>query len=149
MKRKSTSEYPNNWTEIAKAVKEAAGWKCVRCGKPHDPENGYTLTVHHLDIDPSNCAWWNIPALCQRCHLSIQGRVVMERFYMFEHSEWFKPYLAGHYAKRIGWIGTRDYQTSLVEFTREEAVNEIDMLIIAVKENLTPIRGTGHFEEAW
>ena len=73
----------------------------------------------------------------------------MERFYMFEHSEWFKPYLAGHYAKRIGWIGTRDYQTSLVEFTREEAVNEIDMLIIAVKENLTPIRGTGHFEEAW
>lgn len=98
MARKSTGDYPDNWKEIAYDVKQEAGWKCVRCGHPHEPEEGYSLTVHHLDIDPSNCAWWNIPALCQRCHLHIQGKVVMEQPYLFEHSNWFKPYVAGYYA---------------------------------------------------
>jgi len=58
------------------------------------------LTVHHLDGDKANCRWWNLPALCQVCHLSIQGRVEMGRRWMFEHSEWFKPYVAGSYAFR-------------------------------------------------
>lgn len=98
MMRKSKGEYPDNWKEIADKVKEDAGWKCVRCGHEHDPANGYCLTVHHLDIDPSNCNWWNIPPLCQRCHLSIQSRVVMERTWMMEHSEWFKPFVSGYYA---------------------------------------------------
>ena len=98
MRRKSTGTYPDNWPEIAKAVKEAAGWQCVRCGHQHDPANGYCLTVHHLDLDPSNCRWWNIPALCQRCHLSIQGRVIMERPWMLEHTGWFRSYVAGYYA---------------------------------------------------
>ncbi len=61
-------------------------------------ESGYTLTVHHLDMDKANCSWWNLVALCQRCHLNVQGRVVMERPYIFEHAEWFKPYVAGYYA---------------------------------------------------
>ena len=73
----------------------------------------------------------------------------MDRFYMFEHSQWFKPYLAGYYAQKMGWFKTKDYSESLVLFTHEEAMQEFDMLIMAVKENLTPIRGTGHFEEAW
>ncbi len=98
MKRKSISDYPANWPAIARATKEAAGWKCVRCGHPHDPGSGYCLTVHHLDLDPANCRWWNIPALCQRCHLAIQAKVVMERPWIFDHSEWFKPYAAGYYA---------------------------------------------------
>jgi 5-methylcytosine-specific restriction endonuclease McrA len=98
MTRKSISDYPEDWPEIAKAVKDAAGWKCVRCGHPHDPAAGYCLTVHHLDLDPANCRWWNIPALCQRCHLSVQARVVMERPWMLEHTGWFKPYVAGYYA---------------------------------------------------
>ena len=149
MPRKSIGEYPANWKEIATAVKDAADWKCVRCGHPHDIPAGFMLTVHHLDMDPSNCAWWNCVALCQKCHLQIQHKVVMERFWMFDHSEWFRPYLAGYYAVRTGWVSTKDYQESLRVFTREEALLEFDMLLIAVKENLTPIRGTGHFEEAW
>jgi hypothetical protein len=28
----------------------------------------------------------------------IQHKVIMERMFMFEHSEWFKPYAAGYYA---------------------------------------------------
>ena len=54
MPRKSTGAYPANWKEIAHQVKEAAGWKCVRCGSAHDPKIGYTLTVHHLDLNPAN-----------------------------------------------------------------------------------------------
>jgi hypothetical protein len=98
MKRKSISDYPEDWPDIARAVKIEADWCCVRCGHEHDPANGYCLTVHHLDLDPANCKWWNIPALCQRCHLEIQARVIMERPWLLEHSEWFKPYVAGYYA---------------------------------------------------
>lgn len=56
------------------------------------------LTVHHLDEDKSNCRWWNLVALCQRCHLRMQRAVVMDRPWHYEHSEWFKPYAAGFYA---------------------------------------------------
>lgn len=94
--------YPPNWKEIAAAVKAEAGGRCVRCVHAHDPAAGYTLTVHHLDGDKSNGRWWNLAALCQRCHLHIQGKVVMERVWMFEHSAWFVPYVAGYYAFHFG-----------------------------------------------
>lgn len=118
MKRKSKSEYPSNWHEIALQVKREAGWCCVRCGKEHNPGAGYSLTVHHLDLDPQNCEWWNIPALCQRCHLSIQGRVIMERPFMFDHSDWFKPYVAGYYAHQNGLPEDKSY-----------VINHIDELL--------------------
>lgn len=103
MPRPSTGTYPPNWEEIALQVKNEAGWKCVRCDEPHDIPSGYMLTVHHLDLNKSNCEWWNLAALCQRCHLQIQHKVIMERPYMFEHSKWFKPYAAGYYAHRNGF----------------------------------------------
>lgn len=56
------------------------------------------LTVHHLDGDKANCRWWNLAALCQRCHLTVQGKVQMARVWPWEHSEWFRPYVAGYYA---------------------------------------------------
>ena len=107
--RKSTSEYPPNWVDIALKIKQDAGWKCVRCGAEHDPMAGYCLTVHHLDLSPANCEWWNIPALCQRCHLHIQAKVIIEQIYMFEHSEWFKPYVAGYYANLHGHPNDRKW----------------------------------------
>jgi len=94
---KGTGEYTADWPEVALRRKEDAGWRCVRCGHPHDPGNNYVLTVHHLEGDKSNNAWWNTPALCQRCHLKVQGRVFLPQFYMFEHSDWFKPYVEGYY----------------------------------------------------
>lgn len=97
--RPSIGAYPPDWPQIAQAVKEAAGWCCVRCGHPHDIGAGYMLTVHHLDLDKSNCRWWNTVALCQRCHLPIQGKVDMDRHWvMAEQSDWFRPYVAGAYA---------------------------------------------------
>ena len=109
MPRKSKSNYPANWPEIAIQVKENADWKCVRCGYPNDRETGHVLTVHHLDLDPQNCEWWNIVPLCQRCHLHIQAKVLIERPWMFNHTEWFKPYVAGYYAKCLGLPANREY----------------------------------------
>jgi len=58
------------------------------------------LTVHHLtgswgnhQIAKRDCRWWNLASLCQKCHLLIQGKVRMERRWLHEHAEWFKPYV--------------------------------------------------------
>jgi hypothetical protein len=56
------------------------------------------LTVHHLDGNKANCRWWNLVSLCQRCHLRVQRVVLMERVWPWDHSDWFKPYVAGYYA---------------------------------------------------
>ena len=112
MPRRSRGQYPADWPVIARQVKDLAGWCCVRCGHPHDPEAGRTLTVHHLDLDPGNNRWWNLAALCQACHLRIQGKVVIERIWMFEHSEWFKPFVAGYYAWKKSLPDDREYVLS-------------------------------------
>jgi len=91
---KFKGSYPPGWPEIKESVKEAAGWKCERCGAPHGPPPR-VLTVHHLDNDKSNCELWNLAALCQRCHLVIQGRVNMFQDYMFGHTEWMAPHVEG------------------------------------------------------
>ncbi len=96
MKQVGSNNYANNQADIHKALKDKWGWKCERCGHAHDPLHGYALTVHHLDMDKSNNADWNLACLCQRCHLHIQGKVIMSRPYMFEHSEWFKPHVEGY-----------------------------------------------------
>ena len=88
--------YPDDWKEIATTIKDAAGWKCERCGKPHEPPAGYCLTVHHLDGDKSQCAAWNLAALCQRCHLSVQGRVKFQQDYLFEHTPWMKRHVEAY-----------------------------------------------------
>ena len=85
--------YPPFWKTKAQAVKERAGNKCERCGYPNSREN--VLTVHHLDNDKSNCEDWNLAALCQKCHLVIQGRVNFYQDYMFEHSAWMVPHVEG------------------------------------------------------
>ena len=32
----SNKGYPPEWPAVALATKEAAGWRCVRCGHPHE-----------------------------------------------------------------------------------------------------------------
>lgn len=77
------------------------------------------LTVHHLDGDKANCRWWNLASLCQRCHLTIQGRVVMARIWPWEHSDWFKPYVAGYYAH----VYLKE------DLSREEVATRLDELL--------------------
>lgn len=67
------------------------------------------LTVHHINGRKHDLRWFNLAALCQRCHLVIQRKVQIERVYPFEHSAWFKPYAAGWYAYAyLGENLTRD-----------------------------------------
>ncbi len=108
-------EYPSNWQEIAQAVKDEAGWCCVRCGHPHEPKTGYTLTVHHLTGNKAQSAWWNLAALCQRCHLRIQAKVVMQRAWYLPHSAWFLPYVAGYYASVHGLPDSKEYVLPRIE----------------------------------
>jgi 5-methylcytosine-specific restriction endonuclease McrA len=93
------SRYPDNWEAIALQVKESANWVCQNCGrqcrKPGeslyefidrivggnwrdncelcsqigDHSQRWTLTVAHLDQNPSNNAPSNLKALCSGCHL--------------------------------------------------------------------------------
>ncbi len=75
--------YPDNWEEIALAVKNEADWHCEECGKscwrPGEVSSAsikadrstwakFTLTVAHLDHQPSNCDRSNLKALCAPCH---------------------------------------------------------------------------------
>lgn len=93
------NEYPKDWPAIASRIKAASGWVCERCKHPNDRASGHVLTVHHLDGNKSNCADWNLAALCQRCHLSIQGRVKLDQLFfadILDVSEWFKPHLEGY-----------------------------------------------------
>lgn len=77
------------------------------------------LTTHHLNGVKHDCRWWNLAALCQRCHLTIQGKVVMHREWNREHSEWFKPHAAGFYAAEL--LGE--------DLTREETMARLDELL--------------------
>ena len=77
------------------------------------------LTVHHLNGHKEDCRWWNLVSLCQRCHLRVQRVVLMERVWPWEHSEWFKPYVAGYYASV--YLGE--------EITREQAVSRMNELL--------------------
>ena len=100
-------------------AREAAGNVCIRCGHPNDYASGHVLTTHHFDGDKANDEWWNLLALCQRCHLSFQGKVDPEIPFFMEHSDWLKPYVAGFYARK--YLG----QT----VTREEAISRLDQLL--------------------
>src|SRR3990167_7650791 len=111
--------YPPEWPSIAAAVKAAAGWKCVRCGCAHSRDDWRILTVHHWDGDTGNCRWWNLMALCQRCHLSIQGRVDPRQPYFLEHAEWCKAYAAGFYA----------WKYLHAHLSREQALARLDELL--------------------
>lgn len=95
--------YPTNWREIANRIKTKAGWRCERCQHTHDVPAGFMLTVHHLDGVKTNCADWNLAALCQRCHLKVQSRVKMDQLFfdqVLPVSNWFKPHYEGFLASQ-------------------------------------------------
>jgi len=77
------------------------------------------LTVHHLNGIKADCRWFNLSALCQRCHLTIQGKVYMERPWFREHSSWFKPYVAAFYA----------WHYFELELSREETMERLEELL--------------------
>lgn len=73
--------YPDDWTEIATAVKQAAGYCCSRCDRQCLPatdsyrhldlslRRALSAQVHHLDGNPGNNQASNLTCLCAGCHL--------------------------------------------------------------------------------
>lgn len=142
-------KYPADWKAINAAVCEAVGHRCIRCGHPYRKgahgkgewtpcdekcthggptrDDRYSqgeaqwriLTVHHFDGNKSHCQWFNLLALCQRCHLQIQGKVDPDIPYFLEHSPWIKPYVAGWYAQK--YLGET--------LTRKEVAARLDELL--------------------
>jgi hypothetical protein len=95
-------------------------------GPTHREAQWRILTVHHLNGVKWDCRWWNLAALCQRCHLTIQGKVLMERVYPLEHSEWFKPHAAGWYA--AAYLGE--------ELSREETMERLEELLALERQDV-------------
>lgn len=102
---KQRGKYACDWKAMAAAVKADAGGKCVRCGTASNYASGHVLTVHHFDGDRDNNARWNLMALCQRCHLSVQSRVDPEIPLLLDPAPWAMPFIAGFYASGRGTPG--------------------------------------------
>lgn len=83
-----TGTYPPEWltSEIQAEIYQRAEWRCEHCGIEFVPGTTIAreakrrdgkpmiLTCHHLDGNPANCDYTNLVALCQRCHLHVQGK---------------------------------------------------------------------------
>ncbi|HYX18524.1 MAG TPA: HNH endonuclease [Nostoc sp.] len=77
----SQDVYPDNWKEIATALKALCDWRCNKYGKvclrprekPPDwtksQHQAHTLQVHHWNCDPGDNRLENLACLCSGCHL--------------------------------------------------------------------------------
>lgn len=130
-----SGSYPPDWPQIADYVKTLASWRCERCGKAHEKDgiNGFVLTVHHLDGQKWNCELWNLAALCQRCHLRVQNKVVFYR--TIQEWDWssltYKPltrhtqWMARHIKAYNVWAWLNDkQQIPLTEIYEKDYSNE-------------------------
>jgi hypothetical protein len=94
-----TSDYPDNWPQIATAIKQAAGYRCDRCGlkclpparsyhhldrslrqrlsallgETHAEETSarFHPQVHHVDRNPAHNERANLVCVCAGCHLRL------------------------------------------------------------------------------
>lgn len=69
------SNYPKDWKQIARSVKDGCGWVCQMCGmqcrKPGEPFDTHkrTMSVMHLNHDTSDNTASNLRGACSACHL--------------------------------------------------------------------------------
>ena len=119
MRNENRGTYPKRWPKIAERVRRLNRYRCERCrhpSRPHTeewnrpcdelcthggPPKLRVLTVHHLDGDKSNCRLWNLVALCQVCHLQIQGRVAFYQTWPFPHSPWMQRHVDRYERERV------------------------------------------------
>lgn len=61
----SREPYVYGWDEIADAIRDRDGHRCVICG---ELENGRAHDVHHIDYDKKNNDPTNLVTLCKKHH---------------------------------------------------------------------------------
>ena len=82
-------DYHPKWSLIRRLILKRADNKCECCraegGEPH-PITSYKvkLSVAHLDRDRYNNKFWNLAALCQRCHLIYD---LCQRIFSFKYGK--------------------------------------------------------------
>ena len=107
-------DYSSDWPEVAEKIKKKNKYCCEICGHKHDPQNGYCLTVHHLDRNTQNNEEYNLGSLCQRCHLRLEAHargleksgntIFSQSDFLFNKltlpeitfTDWFKPHWEGY-----------------------------------------------------
>ena len=62
------NEYPENWAEIADAMKRRAGHRCSTCGLTLPVWDRKFLHVHHRNGLRNDCTEANLAVLCLKCH---------------------------------------------------------------------------------
>lgn len=74
--------------------------------------------------------WWAFAPLCQKCHLIIQSKVDLNQFWMFDHSSWFVPFVAGYHAHRNGLPDDKEYVMEhleeLLELGKPNGLKELE-----------------------
>lgn len=101
IKPENRGRYPADWKKIRAQILERAHHRCEQCGVPnHAYRNNVTgevtddpwvtenwicvdedsvarivLTIAHLNHQPEDCRPENLKALCQRCHLRLDGNL--------------------------------------------------------------------------
>lgn len=68
------NQYHPKWTLIRRLILNRSSYRCECCGANQREEHPITgsivyLTIAHLDRNRNNNQFWNLAALCQRCHL--------------------------------------------------------------------------------
>jgi hypothetical protein len=63
------NQYPPDWSEISRRVRERSHWTCQKCELSfREPRTRNWLHVHHRDGNRANSALGNLQALCIGCH---------------------------------------------------------------------------------
>jgi len=108
--------YAINWPEIAAKVKNVYNNTCEACHHKHDPKEGYTLTVHHIDGDTMNNQDWNLACLCQRCHLRYEHQIVFDQllFSWCWPNHWLCKHLVGYMKWKVQRMKNHESATNSI-----------------------------------
>ena len=106
---------------FSKCVREAAGWKCERCGSQHEEKSKGLHCAHFMSrghwgtrFDPNNVA-----ALCYGCHSYVDS-------HPYEKTEWFEGKLGEGLAQIVREkankpaYGIKKYRKEIGRHYREE-----------------------------
>lgn len=64
-------EYPDNWSDISREIKNARGWRCELC--KFTAIGSTAIHAHHINKDKSDNVSANLQVLCARCHGTKHG----------------------------------------------------------------------------